>query len=54
MWDITFCVNKECTKTDCMRHHTKAEQVPKWHPVYQSHFNKENKATCEYYSEWRR
>ena len=50
MWDITFCANKECWKTDCMRHHTKAAEVPEWHPVSIAHFNKENKATCEYYS----
>ena len=23
-WDITFCTNPECKKTDCRRHYTKA------------------------------
>ena len=47
--DMTMCVNKECKKTDCMRHHTKGKDWRDKGWVYESHFNENNEPECKYY-----
>ena len=49
MWDITFCANEECTRTDCKRHITKAREVPEWHPVSMAHFGTGGEYSCKEY-----
>ena len=48
--DMTMCVNKECEKTDCMRHHTKGKDWREKGWVYVSHFNENNEPECKYYA----
>lgn len=44
-YDITFCVNKQCDKTDCKRHHSK---MPIGVPITVSDLSGDN---CLYWSE---
>lgn len=42
-FDLTYCTNKECTRTDCRRHYNK---IPTGFFVWLSKFKEKN---CKYY-----
>ena len=45
-YDITYCANDKCEKTDCRRHHTKSPVGTRYS---QALFNDKNRKKCDYY-----